>query len=78
VAGPTELTMALLLQCLRDVRLQTGDLDLLPPAPGRVSPDDAGGAPHPLGGNGAAARLLARCPAPVAARSRAESADACH
>lgn len=26
--------MALLLQCLRDVRILSGDLDLLPPSPG--------------------------------------------
>ena len=39
--------MALLLQCLRDLRTMTGDLDLLPPTHGvgrlpRGSGDDAG------------------------------------
>ena len=72
--------MALLLQCLRDLRTQTGDVDMLPPAaaPARMSGDVAAWTPRQRAATGAAEHRLALDPSSVALRSHAEPAEACH
>ena len=68
--------MALLLQCLRDVRTQTGDVDMLPPASPQESPD--GGPPRHRGELEVAAHRPAFKRPAVVPRLRDEPAEACY
>ena len=69
--------MALLLQCLRDVRIQTGDLDMLPPTVDAESSDP--GWPRLRGDLAAAATPRPdHHPTRAAPLARLEPAEACH
>ena len=67
--------MALLLQCLRDARTMSGDLDLLPP-PGGGRPFDAGRVARDIHRHGSLP--LAVNPTPLVAGSLREIPEECH